>query len=237
MTLPPDRITVLVVDDEPAIRESLAYALGRDGFEVLEAGSLREARERWERADLLILDLMLPDGSGIELLGWLRQRSRVPVLILSSRGDETDRVVGLELGADDYVVKPFSPREVVARVRAVLRRVRPAASPATASSPPAPALGPGGLRLDVQRRKAWLGQRELPLTKLQFDLLATFLRAPGRVHTREALLSGVWGDVCVSDRTVDVHIKELRRRIGEAGGDPALIETVRGVGYRLREAS
>ena len=230
--------TVLVVDDEPAIRESLAFALGRDGFEVLEAGSLRQARERWEQADLIVLDLMLPDGNGIELLAWLRGHSKLPVIILSSRGDETDRVVGLELGADDYVVKPFSPREVVARVRAVLRRVTPT-TPAEDEDPTeelATITGPDGLRLDEARRQAWRDEVELELTKLQFDLLATLLRTPGRVHTREALLDGVWGDTFVSDRTVDVHIKELRRRMGEAGGDPGVIETVRGVGYRLREA-
>jgi len=225
--------TVLVVDDEPAIRESLAYALGRDGFGVLEAGSLREARDQVERADLVVLDLMLPDGNGIELLTWLRAQSRLPVIILSSRGDETDRVVGLELGADDYVVKPFSPREVVARVRAVLRRTVPAAAtPAT----PSPEPEPTGLRVDPDRRQAWRGSHELDLTKLQFDLLATLLATSGRVHTREALLDGVWGDTYVSDRTVDVHIKDLRRKIAEAGGDPGVIETVRGVGYRLREA-
>jgi len=219
--------TVLLVDDEPAIRESLAYALSRDGFAVLEAGSLRQAREQWEQADLIVLDLMLPDGNGIELLSWLRTQSKLPVIILSSRGDETDRVVGLELGADDYVVKPFSPREVVARVRAVLRRVEPVArEPETT-----------GLRVDADRRQAWLGGTELDLTKLQFDLLATLLRAPGRVHSRESLLDGVWGETYVSDRTVDVHIKELRKRIAEAGGDPGVIETVRGVGYRLKEGA
>jgi DNA-binding response OmpR family regulator len=231
--------TVLVVDDEPAIRESLAFALGRDGFEVLEAGSLRQARERWEGADLIVLDLMLPDGNGIELLAWLRERSRLPVIILSSRGDETDRVVGLELGADDYVVKPFSPREVVARVRAVLRRVAPASSvdDDDATEELVILAGPDGLRLDEARRQVWRGEVGLELTKLQFDLLATLLRTPGRVHSREALLDGVWGETYVTDRTVDVHIKELRRRIAETGGDPGVIETVRGVGYRLREAS
>jgi DNA-binding response OmpR family regulator len=227
--------TVLVVDDEPAIRESLAFALGRDGFAVLEAGSLRAARALVEGADLLILDLMLPDGSGLDLLRWLRPRSRVPVLILSSRGDETDRVVGLELGADDYVVKPFSPREVVARVRAVLRRVEPA--PVAEAARPAPTeLRVGALRLDLARREGWLGSAPLDLTRLPFDLLAALMRAPGRVHTREDLLDGVWGETCVTDRTVDVHIKALRRSLAAAGGDPELIETVRGVGYRLREA-
>ena len=226
---------VLVVDDEPAIRESLAFALGRDGFEVAQAASLRQAREGWEAADLLILDLMLPDGNGIQFLGWLRAQSRVPVIILTSRGDETDRVVGLELGADDYVVKPFSPREVVARVRAVLRRISPTPAHSPATAAPAPE-GPGGLRLDPERRQAWLAGNALELTKLQFDLLAALMQAAGRVLTRESLLDGVWGDTYVSDRTVDAHIKELRRKISETGGDPGIIETVRGVGYRLREA-
>ncbi len=222
---------ILVVDDEPAIRESLAFALQRDGFSIAEAGTLKDAAARAAGADLIILDLVLPDGSGLDFLRGLRSRTDVPVIVLTSRDEETDRVAGLEMGADDYVLKPFSPREVVARVRAVLRR---------AKQPPAPeeaALrGPGGVTVDLRTRRALVADRELGLSRTEFNLLATFLRGRGRVFERSQLLDLVWGaDVVVGDRTVDVHIKALRRKIIEAGGDAKLIETVRGVGYRLRE--
>jgi DNA-binding response OmpR family regulator len=222
---------VLVVDDEPAIRESLAFALRRDGFGIAEAATLRDAEQRGAGADLIILDLVLPDGSGLDFLRALRARSDVPVIVLTSRDEETDRVVGLEMGADDYVLKPFSPREVVARVRAVLRRFRgdrPQEEP--------PLQGPGGLRVDPRTRRAALAGTELALSRTEFNLLAAFLKAPGRVFERSQLLDAVWGsDVVVGDRTVDVHVKALRRKLEEAGGDPKLLETVRGVGYRLRD--
>jgi two-component system response regulator RegX3 len=224
---------VLVIDDEPAIRESLAFALRRDGFGIAEAATLRDAEQRSAGADLLILDLVLPDGSGLDFLRGLRARSDVPVIVLTSRDEETDRVVGLEMGADDYVLKPFSPREVVARVRAVLRRFRGDRQPSEE-----PALeGPAGLRVDPRTRRAALGKTELALSRTEFNLLAAFLRAPGRVFERSQLLDAVWGsDVVVGDRTVDVHVKALRRKLTEAGGDPKLLETVRGVGYRLRDS-
>jgi two-component system catabolic regulation response regulator CreB len=207
---------ILVVDDEPAIRESLAFALRRDGFVIAEAGSLREADAAAASADLILLDLVLPDGNGLEFLSRLRARSDVPVIVLTSRDEETDRVEGLEMGADDYVVKPFSPREVAARVRAVLRRFR----------------GGNG---DPRTRRASVGGRELKLSRTEFNLLAAFLRQPGRAFERGELLDEVWGsDVVVGDRTVDVHIKALRRKLEEAGGDGRVIETVRGIGYRLR---
>ena len=222
---------VLVVDDEPAIRESLAFALRRDGFGIAEAATLRDAEQRGAGADLIILDLVLPDGSGLDFLRALRARSDVPVIVLTSRDEETDRVVGLEMGADDYVLKPFSPREVVARVRAVLRRFRgdrPQEEP--------PLQGPGKLRVDPRTRRASLAGTELALSRTEFNLLAAFLKAPGRVFERSQLLDAVWGsDVVVGDRTVDVHVKALRRKLEEAGGDPKLLETVRGVGYRLRD--
>jgi len=221
---------ILLVDDEPAIRESLAFALRRDGFEVEEATTLREARSLADAADLVILDLVLPDGSGLLFLRSLRERSDVPVIVLTSRDEETDRVVGLELGADDYVLKPFSPREVAARVRAVLRR----ASKATqAEDKP---IRAGQLSLDTSTRKAAIADRELGLSRTEFNLLALFLRSPGRVFERSQILEAVWGsDVVVGDRTVDVHVKALRRKIEEAGGDPRVLETVRGVGYRLKD--
>jgi DNA-binding response OmpR family regulator len=221
---------ILLVDDEPAIRESLAFALRRDGFEVEEATTLREARSLADGADLVILDLVLPDGSGLLFLRSLRERSDVPVIVLTSRDEETDRVVGLELGADDYVLKPFSPREVAARVRAVLRRASKAAQ---AEDKP---IRAGSLSLDTSTRKAVIADRELGLSRTEFNLLALFLRSPGRVFERSQILEAVWGsDVVVGDRTVDVHVKALRRKIEEAGGDPRVLETVRGVGYRLKD--
>jgi two-component system catabolic regulation response regulator CreB len=225
---------ILLVDDEPAIRESLGFALGREGFEVRAAGSLRDAAAQVARADLLVLDLMLPDGSGLEFLRTLRARSDVPVIVLTSRDDEADRLEGLEAGADDYVVKPFSPREVAARARAVLRRARKVA-PEAAPRAEAP-LQAGELQLDPRTRRARAIGRELPLSRTEFDLLAAFLRAPGVVFDRSKLMETVWGPDCVvGDRTIDVHLKALRRKIKEAGGDPLVLETVRGVGYRLRE--
>ena len=221
---------ILLVDDEPAIRESLAFALRRDGFAVSEAGSLREARNLAGEADLVILDLVLPDGNGLDFLRSLRARSDVPVIVLTSRDEETDRVVGLEIGADDYVLKPFSPREVAARVRAVLRRA------AKATEPEEKPLRAGTLALDPRTRKASVGERELALSRTEFNLLALFLGSPGRVFERGQILDAVWGsDVVVGDRTVDVHVKALRRKLEEAGGDPRVLETVRGVGYRLRD--
>jgi two-component system catabolic regulation response regulator CreB len=229
---------VLVVDDEPAIRESLAFALRRDGFAIAEAGSLREADAAAASADLILLDLVLPDGDGLEFLRTLRARSDVPVIVLTSRDEETDRVVGLEMGADDYVVKPFSPREVAARVRAVLRRFRGGNGdgPADAGTPTqGPLHGPDGLSVDPRTRRASVGGTELKLSRTEFNLLAAFLRQPGRAFERGELLDEVWGsDVVVGDRTVDVHIKALRRKLEEAGGDGQVIETVRGIGYRLR---
>ena len=220
---------ILVVDDEPAIRESLAFALERDGFGIVEAGTLKDADARAAGADLIVLDLVLPDGNGLDFLRGLRARTDVPVIVLTSRDEESDRVAGLTMGADDYVLKPFSPREVVARVRAVLRRAK--------GAPEETALrGPFGITVDPRTRRARVGGRELGLSRTEFNLLATFLRSPGSVFERSQLLELVWGaDVVVGDRTVDVHIKALRRKIDEAGGDPKLIETVRGVGYRLRE--
>ncbi len=221
--------TVLVVEDEPAIAESLAYSLRREGYVVETAGDLAEADPKVALADLVILDLMLPDGSGFDLLASMRRRDNPPaVIILSSRDQEADRVAGLETGADDYVTKPFSPREVVARVRAVLRRTRKAAT-----------SGPGALlplTADPETRRAAVPGEPLELTRVEFDLLATMLAAPGRVFTRAQLIEHIWGDnFAITDRTVDSHVKALRRKVSTAGGDAQLIETVRGVGYRVSD--
>lgn len=219
---------VLLVDDEPAITESLAYALGRAGFDTDAAGTLGEAdasMAAWGH-DLVVLDLMLPDGNGLDWLRALRQSSNVPVIILSSHDDAVEHVVALEMGADDYIDKPFSPREVVARVRAVLRRVQPE---------PAPTDG-AELRVDPERREAFAGETLLNLSRTEFDLLAVFVSAPGRVYERGQLLDRVWGpDVAVAERTVDVHVKALRKKLVMAGLEAETIETVRGVGYRLTD--
>ena len=215
---------VVVVDDEAGIREGLSYALQRDGFEAVQLDRLANVEAELADAALLVLDLMLPDGNGLDFLKRLRTKSQLPVIVLTSRADEIDRVVGLELGADDYVVKPFSPREVVARVRAVLRRPREL----TTTDPK------HGLSIENETRRARFGAHELELSRLEFDLLAVFVEQPGRVFDRSQLLQRIWGDDCVvTERTIDVHINGLRRKIELAGGDGQLLETVRGVGYRL----
>jgi DNA-binding response OmpR family regulator len=231
---------ILIIEDEVGIAESLAYALRIEGFDVRQAGRLAQGRETAAEADLLILDLTLPDGSGLEFLRELRSGAKTPVIILTSRDTEVDRVVGLELGADDYVVKPFSPREVVARVKAVLRRTiddGPFGGLRAGSMEEANAAARHPIQVDVDRRQATVSGKALALSKTEFDLLACLAGAPGRVFTRERLLDRVWGDdAAVTDRTVDAHLKAVRRKIGAAGGDPELIETVRGVGYRVRES-
>jgi two-component system catabolic regulation response regulator CreB len=221
---------ILVVEDEPAIAESLSYALRRDGFVVAVAGTVGKALAELPSADLVLLDLMLPDGSGFEVIGAARRARPEPaIIVLSSRDGEADRVAALETGADDYVTKPFSPREIVARVRAVLRRS--AARPASeAEATPFP------LSVDDQTRRATASGRDLELTRVEFDLLACLLSAPGRVFTRGELIDRVWGDgFAITDRTIDSHVKGLRKKVEGAGGDVNIIETVRGVGYRVRE--
>ena len=219
---------VLVVEDEPAIAESVAYALRRDGFEASIAPNASAAATSGPEFDLVILDLMLPDGSGFDLISrWRQHGHRVPVIVLSSRDAEADRVALLEIGADDYVTKPFSPREVVARVRAVLRRTQQ-----TDSVLP-PVWEPSNVAVDPVTRRASLRGKPLELTRVEFDLLACLVEHPGRVYTRAELIDRVWGDgFAISDRTVDSHIKGLRRKLGEIDSDSGLIETVRGVGYR-----
>jgi DNA-binding response OmpR family regulator len=223
---------ILVVEDEPAIAESIAYALQRDGYTVVTASTLAAAEREVDGSDLIVLDLMLPDGSGFDLLGPIRRSaSPAAVIILSSRDAEADRVAALETGADDYVTKPFSPREIVARVRAVLRRARP--SPALAApSTPQP------LSIDEGTRRAFVLGKSVELTRVEFDLLACMLGAPGRVFTRAQLIDRVWGDgFAITDRTIDSHVKGLRRKVAEGGGHAAMIETVRGVGYRVTDGT
>ena len=218
---------IVVVEDEPAIAESVAYSLERSGFSVAMAATEAAARPLVTSADLVVLDLILPDGDGINLLRWLRQSgSHAAVIVLSSRDAESDRILALEMGADDYVTKPFSPREVVARVKAVLRRT------STSANQEAAAVHP--LNVDRETRRAFVHKQGVDLTRVEFDLLATLLDVPGRVYTRAQLIDRVWGDgFALSDRTVDSHVKLLRRKIGDAGGNADWIETVRGVGYRV----
>jgi DNA-binding response OmpR family regulator len=223
---------ILIVDDERAIVESLRYALEKEGYEVLEAGEGGEALELARRSspDLVLLDIMLPGMSGFEICRVLRQESSVPILMLTARGDEPDRVVGLDLGADDYITKPFSLREVLARVRAALRRAQTAARDTRAREE---LLSVGELAMDVGRHEVTVNGHLMPLPPRQFDLLRAFLANPGRVLTRAALLQHVWGyDFTGDDRTVDVHVRWLRQKLQEAGS-PTTIQTVRGVGYKL----
>lgn len=229
----PPMSRILVVEDEPAIAESVAYALRRDGFTVTTAGTLAEAERALGDVELVLLDLMLPDGSGFDLLGQIRRAgARTAVIVLSSRDAEADRVAALETGADDYVTKPFSPREVVARVRAVLRRSQ-SAEPLERAVDRAPAP----LAVDEATRRAWVQGAQVELTRVEFDLLSCLLGAPGRVFTRAQLIDKVWGDgFAITDRTIDSHVKALRRKLGETGGLGAAIETVRGVGYRVTDA-
>jgi DNA-binding response OmpR family regulator len=231
------RYRILVVEDEPAIGESVAYALERDGFEATLASTLHEAAALLPGADLAVLDLMLPDGSGFDFISQARHEGSVtPIIVLSSRDGEADRVAALETGADDYVTKPFSPREIVARVRAVLRRL-----PATPSPPAALLAAPSPiwttpLRAEGTTRRAHVGDDVLDLTRVEFDLLSTLLESPGRVFTRSELIDRVWGDgYAITDRTIDSHVKSLRRKVADAGGNPGLLETVRGVGYRVTD--
>jgi two-component system phosphate regulon response regulator PhoB len=223
--------SILVVDDEPDLVELVRVNLRQAGFEVRSAGTGREALESLRRSppDAVVLDLMLPDLSGTELCRRVRETpdlAQIPILMLTARADEVDRVVGFEVGADDYVTKPFSPRELVLRVRALLRR---RSEPAREGS----ALEHRGLRLEPERHRCFAEGAEVVLTAKEFELLRILMSRPGRVMTRDFLLEHVWGsDITVTARTIDTHLKRLREKLGRAGD---LIETVRGVGYRFAE--
>ncbi len=225
--------TVLVVDDEPHIRELVCGYLRRDGFAAAEAGSGEEALATLARdaVDLVVLDVRLPGIDGMETLRRLRRTSDVPVLMLTARAEEADRIVGLEIGADDYVTKPFSPREVVARVRAILRR-------GDTSERGADRVDVGDVRIDLTGREVSVAGVPAVLTALEFDLLAALASAPGRVFTRRQLIERVWGwDFFGDERIVDVHIRKVRRALGDDAEAPRLVHTVRGVGYKLAAAT
>lgn len=227
---------VLIVDDEPPIRTVLAAYLETDGFEVVQAGTGADALKRVldvsEPVDLVLLDVGLPDLNGIEVLTMIRTKSEVPVILVTARSEEVDKLVGLSVGADDYITKPFSPREVVARVNTVLRRTQ---RPAAAEGPVDPVLRfRGGLSIDPDRREVLVAGDPKELSALDFDLLWALANAPGRVFSRAQLLEKVWGyDFYGDDRVVDVHIRSLRSSLGDDATNPAIVGTVRGVGYKF----
>ena len=223
------RERILFVEDEESISAPFSQALTREGFTAVVARTGSEALDTADRLrpDLVLLDLNLPDADGRDVCRELRRRSDVPIVMLTARGTEMDRVIGLELGADDYVVKPFSGREVISRIRAVLRRTRPA-------EPPAERLSAGPLAINVHARRAHLGRQELELTRREFDLLCELVRHAGRVVTREDLMARVWDENWFgSTKTLDVHVGWLRKKLGDDPSRPGLIETVRGVGFRF----
>ena len=225
---------ILLVDDEQAVQTLLTYPLRRDGYEVIAAHDGQEALRRFgeERFDLVVLDLMLPKLDGIEVCRRMRSRSQVPIIMLTAKGDEIDKVVGLEMGADDYITKPFSMREFRSRVKAALRRSRmPGARKAIAEP-----INCGDLHIDFERRMVAMRGDQVQLTYVEFEILAALARAPGRVLARETLLEHVWGDSDYRDpRTIDVHIRHLREKIERESRSPEYLLTVRGVGYRFRE--
>ncbi|HSI80301.1 MAG TPA: response regulator transcription factor [Solirubrobacterales bacterium] len=225
---------ILLVDDEDAVQTLLTYPLRKDGYEVVSARDGREALDRFadERFDLVVLDLMLPKVDGIEVCRRLRSRSQVPIIMLTAKGDEIDKVVGLEMGADDYITKPFSVREFRSRVRAALRRTAMLREAEGSTE----TITAGELEIDLDRRAVTVRATPAKLTYVEFEILATLARSPGRVLTREVLLEQVWGDSDYRDpRTIDVHIRHLREKIERDPGSPEYLFTVRGVGYRFRE--
>jgi DNA-binding response OmpR family regulator len=224
---------ILLVDDEQSIQTLLGYPLRKDGYEVVEAHDGREALVRFaeKRFDLVVLDIMLPKLDGIEVCRRLRGRSQVPIIMLTAKDDEGDKVLGLEMGADDYITKPFSVREVRSRVKAARRRAemlstRPGGEPIIA----------GAIEIDFERRSVVAHGDEVRLTFVEFELLATLAGSPGRVMTREMLLEQIWGDSAYRDpRTIDVHVRHLREKIESDARKPEYLLTVRGVGYRFAE--
>ena len=229
------RRRILLIEDEESISEPLERALGREGFDVAVAATAAEGRERFrdQDPDLVLLDVMLPDGDGRDVLREIRSTSRTPVVMLTARGEELERVLGLELGADDYVTKPFSAAELAARVRAVLRRGN-APSPVEGG---AAVLETGDVRMDLARHEAQRGGEPLELTVKEYELLRMLLEHAGRVVKREQLIREVWDTSWFgSTKTLDVHVSALRRKLGDDPAEPRYIHTVRGVGFRFASA-
>ncbi len=223
------RQVVLVVDDESSYRDALASGLGNEGFAVVLAADGAEAVEEFHRShpDLVLLDVMLPDRSGVEICRELRAESNVPIIMVSARSSEVDIVLGLELGASDYVAKPYRFRELLARIRAVLRR-------GSLPRPVDEVLVVGGLRLDESRREVFLGDRSLELSRKEFDLLGLLMSRAGTVVTREECIDALWWDQDLADtRTLDTHVRRIRRKIESDPANPSILLTVRGIGFRL----
>ena len=226
-------VTILLVDDEESIQKLLTYPLERDGHRVVQARNGEEAlaRFRSEDVDLVLLDLALPKLDGLEVCRRLRSETTVPIIMLTARDDEIDKVLGLEIGADDYITKPFSIRELRSRVRAAVRRAH-----LTPAPPGGDVIEVDGLRLDIPRRTVEVRGRPVQLTYLEFELLRTLAATPGRVYTRQSLLDTLWGGSAFRDpRTIDVHVRHLREKLEREPRHPELILTVRGVGYRFRD--
>jgi DNA-binding response OmpR family regulator len=230
----PDVTTrILLVDDEQSVQTLLSYPLRKDGYHVTAALDGREALDRFaeERFDLVVLDLMLPKLDGVEVCRRLRRRSQVPIIMLTAKGSETDKVTGLEVGADDYITKPFSMREFSSRVKAALRRARMTVEPIAVAP-----IVHGPLNIDAARRTVTLYGEEIDATYVEFEILSALARSPGRVLSRETLLEHVWGNSDYRDpRTVDVHIRHLREKLESNPKEPEYLFTVRGAGYRFRE--
>jgi DNA-binding response OmpR family regulator len=226
---------ILLVDDEQSIQTLLSYPLRKDGYEVVQAGGGREALDRFAEQpfDLVVLDVMLPQLDGLEVCRRLRARSPVPIIMLTAKSEEIDKVVGLELGADDYITKPFSMREFRSRVKAALRRAEMHPVPEQEDEPP---LEAGDIVIDFARRTVEVRGKEAGLTFVEFEILGALAGNPGRVFSRDQLLSRVWGDAAYRDpRTIDVHIRHLREKLERDPKTPEYIFTVRGVGYRFRD--
>jgi DNA-binding response OmpR family regulator len=231
----PGQARILLVDDEQAVQTLLTYPLRKEGYEVVGAVDGQEALDRFaeQRFDLVVLDLMLPKLDGIEVCRRLRTRSQVPIIMLTAKGDELDKVAGLEMGADDYITKPFSVREFRSRVKAALRRGNMAGRGPAGEEP----IQAGDLEIDFERRAVRVRGAEAQLTYVEFEILAALASAPGRVFSREMLLEHVWGDSTYRDpRTVDVHIRHLREKLETDAKRPEYLFTVRGVGYRFRDS-
>jgi DNA-binding response OmpR family regulator len=231
----PDSSTILLVDDEDSVQKLLTYPLERDGFRVVQARDGDQALRLFgdEQIDLVVLDLMLPRVDGLEVCKRLRADSDVPIIMLTARGEELDKVLGLELGADDYITKPFSIREFRSRVRALLRR---AAVPRDRGERETEVIESGDLRIDTSRRTVELAGEQVQLTYVEFELLRALAAEPARVFSREMLLRALWGDSAYREpRTIDVHVRHLREKLEKDPREPEYIFTVRGVGYRFRD--
>jgi DNA-binding response OmpR family regulator len=230
----PDPSTILLVDDEDSIQKLLAYPLEREGYRVLQARDGVEALEQFasERVDLVVLDIMLPKLDGLEVCKRLRAESEVPIIMLTARDDELDKVLGLELGADDYITKPFSIREFRSRVRALLRR----AAVSRQFDEDGEVISAQGLTIDLARRVVEFGGNRVQLTYVEFELLRILASHPGRVYSRRMLLEALWGGADYREpRTIDVHVRHLREKLEPDPAEPEYILTVRGVGYRFRD--